>query len=1039
MAENKILNTRVQLKYDLYSEWQKVESTFKPFKGEVCIVNPGANLSDATTVPCLMKVGDGEKLFKDLPWVSALAADVYEWAKKPEEEFLAWVNTKIKKEIIDVTELPNPNTSAVAIGGGQTIPEEYFKIICVDALPTTGEVCINNDQYILYYNTSSNAAHGYVDSNLANSSNGQFTAGWYDANTLIQVAGGSYGGIVTSRSEATDPDMCYILVTLPTGEINESITYRVLNGTFVHNKMLQNHCICHTVEWENGPTEPSEPVLTYGDNGLVINAYYNVTNNIVYGYFDDITIQELGYYIDDLDLNELAKLALKAALKTMPKGWKTIDDILSTIGEYMDMPWGGVIASIDDVIDSGLYLLLSTREYIHRNNTWITTEKSVGMRGQFTGAEIFNDPSNEAYGLASHAEGRETQADGNVSHAEGYHTQANGEMSHAEGDTTHANGKASHSEGFGTQANGNYSHASGIGTIAVNEAQTVIGKYNATGSSSNKAFVIGNGSTSKQSNAMTVDWNGNIEASGTIKAGNKLVATEEYVNEKVNSVDLTNYATKAYVDGSRTIVGQKAGTALDPTATAEGLNNIASGMVAHAEGQTTEASGHYSHAEGYESKATGLVAHVEGFQNTAEGTASHAEGYKTLAGHYSHAEGENVQVTKGWSHGEGKDVVVSADVAHGEGLGTIAASNVQHVQGAFNIEDSEQKYLHIVGNGEEVMETIYSGGLAIGQKPVQKRSNAHTIDWDGNAWFAGEIKIGGINQEDTEAKTIATQESATVTMETGTLGSDETSIAKRYIFKQNGTEIGRIDLAKELVVTSGSVGTVTEADKPYAGAVVGDKYIDLAIANQEAHIYVPAKDLVDIYTAAAGATEVQIAISDTNEISASLVDNGVAEAKLSADVRTKLNKEWQPAGNYQPAGDYKTKQSVVNDPTASGSTLSFIDTISQNANGVISATKKNVNLSNYALKTELPTVNDGTFTVSGTGSLTGSGSMTANQASSTVANLDVANKGITTDKIADQAVGAEQTKAFQKTTPTKDNQGSEEVWVFYCGTSEILV
>jgi hypothetical protein len=145
MAENKILNTRVQLKYDLYSEWQKVESIFKPFKGEVCIVNPGANLSDATSAPCLMKVGDGEKLFKDLPWISALAADVYEWAKKPEEEFLAWVNTKIKKEIEDVVELPNPNPSAVAIGDGQTIPEEYCKIICVDALPTTGEVCINND------------------------------------------------------------------------------------------------------------------------------------------------------------------------------------------------------------------------------------------------------------------------------------------------------------------------------------------------------------------------------------------------------------------------------------------------------------------------------------------------------------------------------------------------------------------------------------------------------------------------------------------------------------------------------------------------------------------------------------------------------------------------------------------------------------------------------------------------------------------------------------------------------------------------------
>ena len=39
---------------------------------------------------------------------------------------------------------------------------------------------------------------------------------------------------------------------------------------------------------------------------------------------------------------------------------------------------------------------------------------------------------------------------------------------------------------------------------------------------------------------------------------------------------------------------------------------------------------------------------------------------------------------------------------------------------------------------------------------------------------------------------------------------------------------------------------------------------------------------------------------------------------------------------------YKTKQTAVADPTASGNATSFIDTISQNANGEITVTKKNV-------------------------------------------------------------------------------------------------
>ena len=45
------------------------------------------------------------------------------------------------------------------------------------------------------------------------------------------------------------------------------------------------------------------------------------------------------------------------------------------------------------------------------------------------------------------------------------------------------------------------------------------------------------------------------------------------------------------------------------------------------------------------------------------------------------------------------------------------------------------------------------------------------------------------------------------------------------------------------------------------------------------------------------------------------------------------------------ASDFKTKQAAVSDPTASGNTISFIDTISQDTNGVIAPTKKTVSLS----------------------------------------------------------------------------------------------
>lgn len=88
MATN--LNIRLQLKYDSFANWEKVKDTFTPLKGEVCIVNPGTSLSNRADTPCLMKVGDGETVFADLPWLSALAADVNSWAKKTASEFAAW-------------------------------------------------------------------------------------------------------------------------------------------------------------------------------------------------------------------------------------------------------------------------------------------------------------------------------------------------------------------------------------------------------------------------------------------------------------------------------------------------------------------------------------------------------------------------------------------------------------------------------------------------------------------------------------------------------------------------------------------------------------------------------------------------------------------------------------------------------------------------------------------------------------------------------------------------------------------------------------
>ena len=79
MAE-KVVNTRIQLKYDTYENWTTNNLVLKA--GEMAITVVPAETGAVQQEPCvLMKVGDGTSAYNDLQFVSGRAADIYSWAK----------------------------------------------------------------------------------------------------------------------------------------------------------------------------------------------------------------------------------------------------------------------------------------------------------------------------------------------------------------------------------------------------------------------------------------------------------------------------------------------------------------------------------------------------------------------------------------------------------------------------------------------------------------------------------------------------------------------------------------------------------------------------------------------------------------------------------------------------------------------------------------------------------------------------------------------------------------------------------------------
>lgn len=119
------------------------------------------------------------------------------------------------------------------------------------------------------------------------------------------------------------------------------------------------------------------------------------------------------------------------------------------------------------------------------------------------------------------------------------------------------------------------------------------------------------------------------------------------------------------------------------------------------------------------------------------GAGSSAIGVNVIAsGESSHAEGDSTTASAYCSHAEGNCTTASGENSHAEGASTIASSQNQHVQGKYNIEDLNGTYAHIVGNGED-----------------GKNSNAHTLDWQGNAWYSGKLSQEGTPTEDKDLVT----------------------------------------------------------------------------------------------------------------------------------------------------------------------------------------------------------------------------------------------------------------------------------------------
>lgn len=127
-----------------------------------------------------------------------------------------------------------------------------------------------------------------------------------------------------------------------------------------------------------------------------------------------------------------------------------------------------------------------------------------------------------------------------------------------------------------------------------------------------------------------------------------------------------------------------------------------------------------------------------------------------------------------------------------------------------------------------------------------------------------------------DSKTVTVEKQATA----------ESGYIATYHVKQNGTKVGAsINIPKDYLVKSATVGTVSTANTPVTGYKVGDKYLDFVINTKDSsgtdeHLYVLVSDLIDTYTAGSGLT------LTNNEFS--IGSGAISKSMLSSGVQTSL-------------------------------------------------------------------------------------------------------------------------------------------------------
>ncbi len=231
--------------------------------------------------------------------------------------------------------------------------------------------------------------------------------------------------------------------------------------------------------------------------------------------------------------------------------------------------------------------------------------------------------------------------------------------------------------------------------------------------------------------------------------------TSEYFNDYENNIagnkdDTKGTALYATAMGQRTTASGSASVAMGSSSVASGAQSVAMGYGSRATGSFSFAMGYQCTASYHSSLAAGWFAQALGASSAAFGSNTKATGQKSVAfggdsaasgtasvaggdygskasGDSSIAIGNYAEATANYAVAIGQNAKANYISSAAVGAGTQTVENFQFIVGAGNDPASSKNCAFVVGGGK-----------------FGAKRNAFSVDWDGNAWCANNLKCRSV-------------------------------------------------------------------------------------------------------------------------------------------------------------------------------------------------------------------------------------------------------------------------------------------------------